>query len=224
MLSTIINNPIIGILLIPSILIALTVHELAHGYVAYKCGDDTAKMMGRLTLNPIKHMDLIGTLMLFVVGFGWAKPVPVNTRNLRKPRRDIALVSVAGAVANLIMAFFGVFLFFVVDKFLYGVIPDNFFETILDFFGYFVMINTGLAVFNLLPIPPLDGSKVLATILPHNIAARYLQAEYYIRYIIMGLFIASYVIPQVSDIIFFPIIYFRDSIISGFVWVMELIF
>ena len=123
------------LMLIPIILISLTFHEYAHAYAAYKCGDNTAKAFGRLTLNPISHLDLVGTLMMFFVGFGWAKPVPINTRNFNKPRRDLFIVSIAGVVTNLILALFGVLIMFACFKI--NFIPDDILITTFSFFNLF---------------------------------------------------------------------------------------
>lgn len=142
----------------PAILIALTMHELSHGLVAYWCGDPTAKLMGRLTLNPLKHLDPVGTALLVFCGFGYAKPVPVNPANFRHLRRDDLLVSLAGIAMNLILfALFG-FLYFGYVNFA----PKALFnEYIYIFLFYCAQINACLAVFNILPFPPLDGYHVL---------------------------------------------------------------
>jgi Zn-dependent protease len=140
-----------------TVLAAITFHEVAHGYVAYRCGDPTAKMLGRLTLNPIKHMDIIGTLSLFLLGFGWAKPVPVNPRNFSNFRRDDFLVSIAGIVTNLTLFIISTALLFGLNRAGDSVVLDYVFQ----FFGMFATINLGLAIFNILPIPPLDGFHLL---------------------------------------------------------------
>jgi len=248
MISRITDNPIVFLLLLPTILIALSFHELAHGYVAYRCGDNTAKLMGRLSLNPIRHLDLFGTLMIFIIGFGWAKPVPVNPRNFRKPKRDMALVSVAGVTVNFLFAFISTVIFFVLAHFFIKAEPAyspltlkdflgifsfsepvvNYYQIglfdqlgivqqiLLQFFAIFALINAALAVFNLLPIPPLDGSKLVTVILPPLLAAKYARIEHYTRYIILGIFLLSYVIPQVGNIIWVPVRFFRDFALGIF--------
>ncbi|AEF94878.1 peptidase M50 [Desulfotomaculum nigrificans CO-1-SRB] len=138
------------------ILLALTFHEFAHAWVAHKLGDNTAKNMGRLTLNPLKHLDPIGTLLLFLAGFGWAKPVPVNPWNFDHPKKGMMLVSLAGPVTNMLLAILGTVLFGLLTP------AGNLFAVL----QYFIYINVILAVFNFLPMPPLDGSKILAGILP----------------------------------------------------------
>ncbi len=144
------------------ILIAVSVHEFAHAWAADRLGDPTAKLNGRMTLNPIAHLDPIGTLTLFLFGFGWGKPVPVDSYNLQDPRRDEALISFAGPLSNIIIAIlFG--LIFKLSP--YQPINSNY-KILIDF----LKINFGLAYFNLLPIPPLDGSKILLGFLPFETA------------------------------------------------------
>ncbi len=149
------------------ILVMLPIHELAHAFVANKLGDDTARWHGRLTANPFAHLDLWGTLMLFVFGFGYARPVPVNPRNFRNPKRDMALVALAGPVSNLLMAFVSLVLYRVV----LSVTSSAAVVTIawLVLVWTFASVNLGLAVFNLLPIPPLDGSRIFGAILPSRV-------------------------------------------------------
>ncbi len=146
------------VLLVLPILWAVTVHEFAHAWTAYRLGDPTARLAGRLTLNPIKHLDPLGTLLFFVVRIGWAKPVPVNPLNFRQPRRDMALVAVAGPVSNLLSAFF--------FGFLARTLPVTGAWHLL--LVYFVYINLVLAFFNLIPLFPLDGWTVLKFFLPRE--------------------------------------------------------
>lgn len=145
------------------ILVALPVHELSHGLMAYKLGDNTAKWNGRLTMNPFAHMDPIGTLMIFLVGFGYAKPVPVNPRNFRNYQSGMMLTSLAGPLSNMLMAIVSLGLF----RLAAFLITSG---TALYFVGIFLtmfaQINVGLAIFNLLPIPPLDGFRIVASLLP----------------------------------------------------------
>lgn len=158
------NQLIEYLIIAPPILLALTVHEYAHAYVANRLGDPTAKLMGRLTLNPLVHLDLLGTAMLFIVHIGWAKPVPVNPINFRNPKRDLLWVSLAGPAANLLLAFlFGIALRIIGIGYLVGDMG-----VILKMIWYGMYINIILAVFNLFPIPPLDGSKILMGLIPEK--------------------------------------------------------
>ncbi len=157
---------------IPAVLIAISVHEAAHGYVAYKLGDPTAKLMGRVTVNPLAHFDLFGVLCMLVFGFGWAKPVPFDLRVLKHPKRDTALIAAAGPVSNLFVAFIFAGLWALVS-FIGVVYVSHINEAIqrllfilAQMLLQVVALNIGLMFFNLLPIPPLDGSKVLFSLLP----------------------------------------------------------
>ena len=158
-------NQLSDILLIaPPIFLALTFHEFSHAYVANKLGDPTAKLMGRLTLNPLAHLDLIGTAMLFIVHFGWAKPVPVNPANFKNPKRDLLWVSLAGPASNLLLAFiFGIMLRMMRN----GLSLGNM-DVIATMIFWGLYLNIILAFFNLLPIPPLDGSNILMGLVPHR--------------------------------------------------------
>lgn len=160
------------------ILFAITVHEVAHGYIAYLLGDRTARILGRLTLNPIKHIDLIGTIIvpivLFVLGgvvLGWAKPVPINTRNLNKPKRDMALIAVAGPSANFIMAI----IWALFAKLALVLVNLNFSEVlVLYYMGMAgISINIMLMVINLLPIPQIDGGHIVSAMLPRSLSVYY---------------------------------------------------
>lgn len=154
-------NIIQYISMVVPILLALTVHEYSHGYIAYRLGDQTAKNMGRLTLNPISHIDPIGLIMLFVIGMGWAKPVPINMYSFQHPKRDLALTAAAGPASNFIMAALAGLMFRIFP----GLIPMTNDPAMILFLKmnlfYFMLINVGLGIFNLIPIPPLDGSKIL---------------------------------------------------------------
>jgi len=173
---------------IPVILIALTVHEYSHGYIAWLRGDNTAKNEGRLTFNPIAHLDLIGTIMLFFGPFGWAKPVPVNAQNLDNPKRDIIFVSIAGPVSNMILAL----IFGYTYRFLnYVQLPAEILPYFREFFTLSILINIGLSFFNLLPVPPLDGSNIVIGLLPHNKIGTYLNSMRYVPMIFFGLIIAE---------------------------------
>ena len=180
----------LSIMLVPG-LMAITFHEVSHGLIAFIRGDNTAKSLGRLTLNPLKHLDIIGTLMIIVVGIGWAKPVPVNFNNLRSPKRDMIWVSLAGPVTNLILAILSALLIRVIVP-LTEPLPDSslwqmFLEPILLMLAFSVYINLILALFNLMPLPPLDGGRVLMGLLPNRLAANLSRVEPYGMIIIIVL-------------------------------------
>ena len=163
----------------PAILVAITFHEVAHGYVAFRLGDPTAKLLGRLTLNPLAHIDLFGTIimpiMLFVLTegrfmFGYAKPVPINPMNFKNPRKGMALSAAAGPITNMILALASVIILNLVIAPLAGLLPDMAKETVMKpllmIFSASVLMNIVLASFNMIPIPPLDGGRVLTGLLP----------------------------------------------------------
>ena len=165
----------------------LPFHEFAHGYVAYKLGDNTAKSYGRLSLNPLNHIDPIGTALLLITGcFGWAKPVPINTSNFKKVKLYTALTALAGPLSNLIAALIGGFLLNAI-KFI-GINSNEFLSL---FFYFYIYINIGLATFNLLPIPPLDGFNIISGILPENVTKFFLENSFTISITLMVLLIGG---------------------------------
>jgi Zn-dependent protease len=170
----------LSIMLVPA-LMAITCHEVSHGYIADKFGDNTARSMGRLTLNPIKHLDIFGTLMVFVVGIGWAKPVPVNFNNLRHPKRDMIWVAAAGPITNFALAFFSALAMRVLVYAAQGVPEGSPLATFIDpitlMLAFSVYINLLLAIFNLIPVPPLDGGRVAVGLLPYRQSALLARVE-----------------------------------------------
>jgi len=180
------------------VIFAITVHEVAHGWVASKLGDNTAKMLGRLTLNPLKHIDLFGTLilpaLLLLFGgfvFGWAKPVPVDWRNLRRPRMDMALVAVAGPMANLMMAFIWCMLGRLASH-----DTGSVNEIIVAMSQAGIMINSVLLLLNIIPLPPLDGSRIVSSLLSVPMAMRYNRIEPYGFWILLALLVTG-VLPAI---------------------------
>ncbi|MCF6246931.1 MAG: site-2 protease family protein [Desulfobacula sp.] len=190
LLSLLLNNPLAFIIIAIPLLYAIVFHELAHGWVAWRMGDPTAKQLGRLSLNPIKHLDPIGTLMLFIVGFGWAKPVPVNFSRLRDARKGMILVASAGIIMNMILAFAALFL-----SSLLSISPSGMPGQMLF---YFAKINIILAAFNLIPLPPLDGSKILLGFAPPNIQAYLLRLERFGFVIVIGLLYLGVLDPVID--------------------------
>ncbi|UCF97733.1 MAG: site-2 protease family protein [Spirochaetaceae bacterium] len=175
-------------LVLPAVLVGFTIHEFSHALVAVRLGDSTPKDQGRLTLNPIYHIELIGLIMILFLGFGWAKPVQINPRNFKNPRNDEILVSLAGPFSNLL---FGV-IFAVVVKILFTLAPGMFYTggfgpVLFQILSYFVWINLLLAVFNLFPIPPLDGSHILLSLIPDRFAQFKLVYTRYGRFALIAL-------------------------------------
>ena len=177
------------------VFVTLPIHEYAHGYAAYKLGDPTARYQGRLTLNPLAHLDYIGSLMILFIGFGYAKPVPVDSRYFNNPKRDMAITAFAGPLSNLVLSFISCFIsnasVFVMALITLTELTFGIFWFLLLVFNYIAIINISLAVFNLIPIPPLDGSKILAALLPNRIYWQLMRYERYFGIIIFVLIFAS---------------------------------
>ncbi|MEI6305570.1 MAG: site-2 protease family protein [Deltaproteobacteria bacterium] len=197
----------LSIMLVPGML-AIVCHEVSHGYIAWRLGDPTARMLGRLTLNPLKHIDIIGTLMIFFVGIGWAKPVPVTFQNLRNPKRDMIWVAAAGPITNLLLAVISAILLRVAVFIGNPAVSATPFSMILEplvlMLAFSVYINLLLAIFNMIPVPPLDGGRVLTGLLPYRQAAALSRIEPYGMVIIIMLVfftnIFSYIISPVLSL------------------------
>lgn len=198
----------------------LPIHECAHAFVAHKLGDDTGKYNGRMTLNPMRHLDPIGALSLFLVGFGWAKPVPVNPTNFKNRKAGMALTALAGPVSNLMVAFIAVLLLrinFEIAMMNLDYYYGTLYTVIYTFLYLLSVINIGLAVFNFLPIPPLDGSRILCFFLPDRVE------EWFYRYqqIISIVFIALVLFTPVFDGI---LSFVQSYVFDGLLWAADLPF
>ena len=202
------------------VIIALTVHEYAHGWVAWKLGDSTAKSSGRLSLNPLRHLDPIGFLCMLFFRFGWARPVPIDTRNFKKPRRDMALTGLAGPVANLILAFVILIPYEIIYSLAEACVFNNIsafgvnlISVVISFVASFHFMNITLALFNFFPVPPLDGSRVLYAVLPDKY---YFGVMKYERYISLG--IMALLLFGVLDR---PLMWLSNAVSNGMIWLIE---
>jgi len=206
-----------------AVLITLTVHEYCHGYAAYKMGDNTAKNLGRLTLNPIPHIDPIGALCMLLFHFGWAKPVPINPRNFKNPKKGFAITALAGPLSNLFLGFIfsGVLLLLIAifdgvafeSEFAYNIVFYS-----IEFIKILYAVNIGIAIFNLIPIPPLDGSRLLTVILPERLYFKIMRYERVIYFVMIGwLLVGDFVARAVRSIPFIasnPTLYSLSAIFS----------
>ena len=190
-------------------LICITLHELAHGYVAYRLGDDTAKRAGRLTLNPLRHIDIMGLLMMIVFKFGWAKPVPVNMWKFKNPKKGMAITAAAGPIANLLIALVFLFLY----GFLFALLhrPGRSLNWLLEMLYITAYLSVALAIFNIIPIPPLDGSKVLFSCISDR---SYTKLMYYERYVMIILLVLVLLLSRTS----------LDPLSRAAYWVMDKLF
>lgn len=203
---------------LPIILISLTFHEVAHGFVSYKLGDPTAYNLGRLTLNPLKHIDPLGALSMLLFGIGWAKPVPVNSRYYKNPKRGMALTALAGPLANVLLAFAGVIVFQCLSN--AGVFSNigselafRFLSILYTFLQYFIRMNAYLAIFNLLPIPPFDGSRIAFVFLPDKVYFGVMRYERIIMIAIMLLLL--------TGVLSRPLNFLSNSLIGGMSWLVN---
>lgn len=201
MILNLIHNPGQFVAYLTALLLAITVHEFAHAWVANHLGDSTAKNAGRVSLNPFDHLDLMGTIFLLIAGFGWGKPVPIDSNNFKNPKFDELLVSYAGPLSNLILA--------IILGLIIRFVPIS--QTLLDFLVIIIIINLTLMVFNLLPIPPLDGSHLLKLFLPENI---YYMVEQFGLYLLIILLVFSSNFPIFQNIISFTVNLFFSLMIG----------
>ena len=204
----------LSIMLVPGLL-AITCHEVSHGFVAWHYGDPTARMQGRLTLNPLKHIDIIGTLMIFFIGIGWAKPVPVVYENLRNPKRDMIWVAAAGPITNILLATVSAFALrgiAALGNFAAAGSPQGMIaEPLVLMLAFSVYINLLLAIFNMIPVPPLDGGRVLVGLLPYRQAAAWSRIEPYGMVIIILLVFFTNVFSYVIS----PLLHVGVTLLAG---------
>lgn len=196
---------------LPAVLLAIVLHEYAHGLVSVWLGDDTPLRQGRLSLNPLRHLDPMGVLCLAVFKIGWARPVQVNPRAYRNGKWGMALVALAGPLMNFLLAFLGCLIYTLLWKwqFFYG---DSIFVTaVYRFLVIFISLNLGLGVFNLIPIPPLDGSKILGAVLPERYYFGYMRYERYGTFLLIGLIL----LENVLDVDLLPITALRDTLLDA---------
>jgi Zn-dependent protease len=210
----------LSIMLVPA-LMAITCHEVSHGFVADKLGDKTARYMGRLTLNPLKHLDIIGTLMVFIIGIGWAKPVPVNFNNLRHPKRDMIWVAAAGPITNVILATLSALalrgLVAVSESLPASHMVGMFIEPVALMLAFSLYINLILAIFNLIPVPPLDGGRVAVGVLPYRLSMALARVEPYGMVIILALIFLPDLLnlPSIFELVISPFLKAGIQLLAG---------
>ncbi len=201
-LGQLLSDPLVALSWVIGIIVGITVHEFSHALVAYRLGDPTAKLQGRLTLNPLSHLDPVGTIAILLIGFGWGKPTPFDPYNLRNVKRDSALISVAGAVSNFVLAI-ALAIPYLFVFYTHTLTPGV--NLAYVYISRIIFINLALGVFNLIPIAPLDGFKVLAGLLPKNWYEDFIQTEPYGIFLLLALLltgtIAKILLPIVSVIL-----------------------
>lgn len=214
-----IRDAIISILLtLPAVLIAISFHEAAHAYAAYKLGDRTAHNLGRLTFNPIKHIDPFGFLCMLVFGYGWAKPVPINPRNFKNARRGMAFTAIAGPMMNLLIGIISTIIYTVIFFYfgmnIVGIIYNGFTAKLvwmaLMLFQYMAILNFMLMAYNMIPVPPFDGSRFFGLLLPQRI---YWSIMRYERHILVGVILVSVILSRFFD--FSPFAWIAENLFEG---------
>ncbi|HAZ29189.1 TPA: site-2 protease family protein [candidate division WWE3 bacterium] len=206
LINILLENPLMFVVLFLSLVLSIAIHEFSHAYIAHLLGDDTAKNLGRITLNPLAHLDPLGTLTLLFVGFGWGKPVPVNYYNLAKPKRDAALIALAGPASNFLLAVGSAGLLYVLTALASGS-PLEF--LVKGLVSPLIIYNLVLGVFNLLPLEPLDGFKVINGLLPPKLSVQWIQLAPYGIYILLFM-----VLTGLTSRVILPIVVFFAKVLG----------
>ncbi len=204
-----------------ALLVAFTIHEFAHAYFAYQFGDPTAKEQGRVSLNPMVHLDIVGTLLIFIAGFGWAKPVPVNRNRFKYPRLMGVIVSAVGPLSNLVIAFIGMIAAFLLGRAgLLDTASAGVYEAVKLFFHYLIGLNVLLFIFNLIPLPPLDGYRIVEDVAPHRVRLQLQQYEQWGMYI----FLLLVFIPPLFRVTLAPIFALSDNVLAAMHGLLQFLF
>lgn len=201
------------LLRLPIIFIAITVHEYAHGYAALKMGDPTAKLSGRLSMNPLAHMDIVGALSMLIFGFGWAKPVPINPNNFKNHKKGTVIVSLAGPISNLFLAFLGSVLYGIFRRIGFGNFSSQFSEIFYGLLAQLILLNVCFGIFNLVPFPPLDGAKIVGAFLPYKTYFKIMQYERYAFPILIVLMYLG-IFDKILGVLITPIVSSLNAIIA----------
>lgn len=201
------------LLRLPIIFIAITVHEYAHGYAALKMGDPTAKLSGRLSMNPLAHMDIVGALSMLIFGFGWAKPVPINPNNFKNHKKGTVIVSLAGPISNLFLAFLGSVLYGIFRRIDFGNFSSQFSEIFYGLLAQLILLNVCFGIFNLVPFPPLDGAKIVGAFLPYKTYFKIMQYERYAFPILIVLMYLG-IFDKILGVLITPIVSSLNALIA----------
>lgn len=201
------------LLRLPIIFIAITVHEYAHGYAALKMGDPTAKLSGRLSMNPLAHMDIVGALSMLIFGFGWAKPVPINPNNFKNHKKGTVIVSLAGPISNLFLAFLGSVLYGIFRRIGFGNFSSQFSEIFYGLLAQLILLNVCFGIFNLVPFPPLDGAKIVGAFLPYKTYFKIMQYERYAFPILIVLMYLG-IFDKILAVLITPIVSSLNALIA----------